>query len=107
MGDLNEYGGIIVDIIGTNATNGGITSGKKVALLVDPKNPNFGPRLVKDHKHDMPVLIVLSCYTNKRHFMAFDAITLQSGMFGGHFIYTSDSRFPSEQPIHVHDRFEG
>jgi hypothetical protein len=27
-------------------------------------------------------------------------------MSGGNFIYTSDSRFPSRQPIAVHDRFE-
>lgn len=27
-------------------------------------------------------------------------------MFGGNFIYTSDSRFPSKYPIPIHDRFE-
>jgi hypothetical protein len=27
-------------------------------------------------------------------------------MFGGNFIYSSDSRFPSNYPIPVHDRFE-
>ena len=27
-------------------------------------------------------------------------------MFGGNFIYTSDSRFPNKYPIPVHDRFE-
>ncbi len=27
-------------------------------------------------------------------------------MFGGNFVYTSDSRFPSPQPIKVHDRVE-
>ena len=27
-------------------------------------------------------------------------------MFGGNFVYTSDSRFPSKYPIPVHDRFE-
>ena len=27
-------------------------------------------------------------------------------MFGGNFIYSSDSRFPSRQPIPVHDRIE-
>ena len=27
-------------------------------------------------------------------------------MFGGNFIYTSDSRFPSDAPIKVHDRLE-
>ena len=28
-------------------------------------------------------------------------------MFGGHFCFTSDSRFPSDQPIKVFDRVEG
>ena len=27
-------------------------------------------------------------------------------MFGGNFIYSSDSRFPSDSPIKVFDRFE-
>ena len=30
----------------------------------------------------------------------------QHYMFGGNFIYTSDSRFPSDQPIKIHDRIE-
>lgn len=27
-------------------------------------------------------------------------------MFGGNFVYTSDSRFPVRHPIPIHDRFE-
>jgi hypothetical protein len=27
-------------------------------------------------------------------------------MFGGNFIYSSDSRFPSDAPIRIHDRYE-
>src|SRR5215831_14146358 len=27
-------------------------------------------------------------------------------MFGGNFVYCSDSRFPSKQPIPIHDRYE-
>lgn len=30
----------------------------------------------------------------------------QHHMFGGNFIHTSDSRFPSDYPIPVHDRIE-
>lgn len=30
----------------------------------------------------------------------------KSPMFGGNFIYSSDSRFPSKYPIPIHDRFE-
>lgn len=28
-------------------------------------------------------------------------------MFGGTFAHTSDSRFPYDYPIHIHDRYEG
>lgn len=28
-------------------------------------------------------------------------------MFGGTFAYCSDSRFPYERPVHIHDRWEG
>lgn len=31
---------------------------------------------------------------------------LKGGMFGGNYITTSDSRFPTTAPIPVHDRFE-
>lgn len=29
-----------------------------------------------------------------------------NGMFGGNFVYSNDSRFPSYSPIPIHDRFE-
>jgi len=35
-----------------------------------------------------------------------DATILTSGMAGGHYISTSDSRFPITGPMPVHDRFE-
>lgn len=28
-------------------------------------------------------------------------------MFGGTFAYSSDSRFPYDRPVHIHDRYEG
>lgn len=31
---------------------------------------------------------------------------MRGGMFGGHYVKTSDSRFPFTSPIPVHDRFE-
>lgn len=30
-----------------------------------------------------------------------------SSMFGGNFVYSSDSRFPTRTPIKIHDRVEG
>jgi len=35
-----------------------------------------------------------------------DGTPRTGGMFGGNYIKTSDSRFPSDYPIPVHDRFE-
>lgn len=35
-----------------------------------------------------------------------DGTVKRGGMFGGNFISTSDSRFPTTAPIPVHDRFE-
>jgi hypothetical protein len=35
-----------------------------------------------------------------------DGKVKRGGMFGGHYIKTSDSRFPVTSPIPVHDRFE-
>lgn len=31
---------------------------------------------------------------------------LDNGMFGGNFVYDTDSRMPTKNPIKVHDRFE-
>ena len=31
---------------------------------------------------------------------------LTGGMMGGTFVYSSDSRFPNEGPVALHDRFE-
>jgi hypothetical protein len=31
---------------------------------------------------------------------------IKKGMFGGNFVYTSDSRFPHDTPIRLMDRFE-
>jgi hypothetical protein len=28
-------------------------------------------------------------------------------MWGGHFVYSSDSRWPTRRPIPLHDRYEG
>jgi hypothetical protein len=35
-----------------------------------------------------------------------DGTIRKGGMFGGNYISTSDSRFPTSAPIPVHDRFE-
>ena len=86
-----------------DATNGGLSSqfnsldvyisGYKIdelpndALVLVERNL-FG----KDAWYVKPVALIKS---NKQ------------SMFGGNFVYSSDSRFPADSPIKIHDRVEG
>ena len=47
-------------------------------------------------------------FGDKIYFTAYPVVNGEAkvGMFGGKFIYTGDSRFPSDYPIPLHDRFE-
>jgi len=95
--------GYIVEIMGTDCTAGGVTSGHKDALLIGEGVPE-----IFEQSSERPTL-VLRRGPGGRQYVA-EPLVQPEGMcgpmFGGHFIYTSDSRFPSDQPIHVHDRFE-
>ena len=96
-----EKKGLFVEIIGTDCTNNGVTSGKTHAVLIWPD----GPKLVAPTE-DLPVL-ELRYGRGGRRFIAIPYGWADDyPMFGGHFIYSSDGRFPSDQPIHVHDRKE-
>ena len=102
---------LYVDILkhkDTDCTNQGISSFNDEAFLiwgddVTSKLPNH------------PCIFVLEKGYGNREYMAIpfdqwlEAKNLgrnPTGMFGGNFIYCSDSRFPSKQPIHIHDRYE-
>lgn len=82
-------------------TNGGASSTVDDFLLIGPEaanqqKENLDRILVLDIKHGLLRAVPLELW--------------QSGtwvMFGGNFVYTSDSRFPSDQPIKVFDRVEG
>jgi hypothetical protein len=87
---------------GWDCSNGGVSSQCEEVTLVElgkeaeifAPNPERPPvRLVRrgNYLHAEPV------YQPKG---------LVGPMFGGNFIYSSDSRFPSEQPIALHDRWE-
>ncbi len=103
--------GLLVDIMGTDCTNGGITSKQKMAILVLP-NRAIGP--VETEGSDFPVLTILQGRFGRLTIAVpadengFPKYPNRNPMFGGHFIYSSDSRFSqiSDQPVHVHDRFE-
>lgn len=56
----------------------------------------------------VPVLKVENFHGRLRAVPCFDDGTKRPGwfMFSGNFVYTSDSRFPNDYPIPVHDRQE-
>lgn len=128
--------GLLVTVMGPDCTAGGITSGKRKAVLIGPGIPEIfspspdapalyfayeldpvgaGPGALvaaKDHwawdrmdwnpKHyaDVPVIRARAVP------VGLAGNPLPGGMMGGHYVTTSDSRFPVHAPIPVHDRFE-
>jgi hypothetical protein len=106
--------GLYVNVIGTDCTNGGATSGKRNAVVINFDGP-FRPCA------DSPALYVVEDegVTGRRAVsrsgevhrvkavpLDEDGVPRLGGMFGGHWITTSDARFEYETPIPVHDRFE-
>jgi len=104
--------GLLVSIIGQDCTNHGVTSGKSQAILVG------GECQVFESSEDKPALAIVDhpvlgadmvdISGKVRHVHAAPIIDGKpvTGMFGGHFIITSDSRFPFPVPVKVFDRFE-
>jgi len=98
-----------------DCSNKGITSKYNEFLLID-EDENIGPFEVSDNCPTLKLVKrKLGTYTNDKKGEYYlhavpvngDGKKVTGGMFGGNFIYTSDSRFPSVGPIPVHDRFEG
>lgn len=92
---------------GYDCTNGGISSKHDMFVLVGDGVPEI---FTPNEKHPAIRLI-------KRKVRGLDefyiAIPIETGfcagfpyMFGGNFLYTSDSRFPSDAPIKIFDRLE-
>lgn len=98
--------GLLVSIMGDDSTNGGVTSGKKMAILVGSDIP----RIFEVSEEHPAMKIIKGAGTREHIAVPYDheerSKGVIGGMFGGHFIYCSDSRFPYEHPIHVHDRYE-
>ena len=89
---------------GQDCSNKGLSSDKKTLLLENTSGPYF----IDDIKHygDDYLVIVTGPYDSLR---AVPKSLLDSKawvQFGGNFIYTSDSRFPNDQPIKIFDRVE-
>jgi len=91
-----------------DCSNGGVTEQCNRLLLVDEPDPpetiNGLPVLVLERR-GVPSMLCARPATPPRGIDSVDA-----GMFGGNFVWSSDSRFRQEMsqwPIPVHDRFEG
>jgi hypothetical protein len=88
---------------GADTTNGGVTSRVDSVVIVNAEGP-FEP------SEDSPaVRIAEKTVFGKTVTYAVPVETpdgKRGPMFGGNFIYSSDKRFPSDDPIKVHDRFE-
>ena len=85
-----------------DCTNGGITSHNNTVLLVGEGVPEiFEPG-------DLPVLKLVKRQLRGTEppYLHAQPIEGSGHMMGGNFIYSSDSRFPSDYPISVHDRQE-
>ena len=97
---------LMVEVMGTDCTNGGATSGKAHAFLVLTGEP-------EPQREDLPLALRFPYLFLRPRRRSQIPMAVPVGtdkdeypMFGGHFIYTSDSRFPFEHPIPVHDRYE-
>ena len=114
---METYKGLLVSVIGSDCTNGGITSGKSEVILLMHDAPIFE----SSSEHPALALICdppqgaragyLMVHKKTGEIFRVRAVPLIDGervpgMFGGNFITDSDSRFPFYCPIPVFDRFE-
>ena len=106
---MSEVEGLLVSVYrsgGSDCTNGGI-SGKVNGGLITGDGVDckvFTPSEENPH-----YVIIKDNVCGRERIRAVPADLLESGkwtMFGGNFLYTSDSRFPSNAPIAIHDRVE-
>lgn len=118
---------IFCSVMGMDCTNGGVTHGREHVQL-DMVSTTF--RAEEGDKPDDLVLTIdwetpmatapgylviaepffAKHFTGEKRHAICRVMAHQRGkppgMFGGHFIYTSDSRFPFTTPIPVFDRYE-
>lgn len=111
---MKLYCRILRDADGSDCTLGGISSQvdhiyayyNEADLFEFPKLPEQMDEVALVIKADW----ILWDKKVLRAFVVKNGKIEKGGMFGGNFIYTSDSRFPTlgdfAQPIQIHDRFE-
>ncbi len=85
-----------------NCSNGGVSTSYDKAVLTGPGIPE-----IFEPSDDAPEIQLYLANLGD----GYKVVPAKHGngcgpMFGGCFVYTSDSRFPSNQPIALHDRWE-
>ena len=106
-----------------DSTNDGLSSKKDSLIVVNAigksekeirkMNPkdfgSFNSPSTTENEPDFLVVYEKTFFGREKHLRAVPYSVIMSGehfMFGGNFIYTSDSRFPSDSPIKIFDRVE-
>ena len=93
-----------------DCTNGGVSAIFPTLYLEHPEGPfmvdDDAPALIRIVERklpwkDAPYLHVEAVNDPRHH----DGVHV-GPMFGGNFVYSSDSRFPADYPLPVHDRYE-
>lgn len=84
-----------------DCTMGGFSSTHNRVLLVGPNVPKiFSPY------ENTPIVEIVEFDFRGETSLRIKEVGKPCGMFGGNFLYSSDSRFPSKSPIKIFDRFE-
>lgn len=100
--------GMLVDIYrdgGPDCTNNGLSSRHDTVLLIGEGVPEIFE--AKDGDAVVELVRWSPCGKEVVHVRPAGALNKDRHfMFGGNFIYSSDSRFPNQYPIPIHDRFE-
>ena len=88
-----------------DCTGGGVTSRVSHVIVVWPDMPDDCK--VFEPTDNVPLVKLVPHRSYGYTVQPMETPINKSGpMFGGNFVYSSDSRFPSDHPIHVFDRFE-
>lgn len=96
--------------IGGDCTNYGLSSKKDRLIMVGEDGSDFDcPHTTKEGEDYLVYVLAFPGNPILEHYRAIPKSLLDSGkhvMFGGNFVYSSDSRFPSDSPVKVFDRVE-
>lgn len=108
--------GLIVSVFeskseGNCSANGISSKYKRLILLPNETHPKI-PKIFDAENLDEYIVIKTKNHVDRTYYYATKAFETDEDkkragpMFGGQFIYTSDSRFPHDYPISIHDRYE-